>query len=88
MRGVLSRGQRLLLCFLSVAIELFGRLYRRLAWLHQLGRLFASTKMPPRLPVLPHIQALSPAVIRVMGLNPGAHTLQVRHCRLYRNEPG
>ena len=50
--------------------------YRKSPLFHSLGRITSDTKCPKGLPVVEEFEKVSPTTCRVLGLNPGSHTLQ------------
>jgi glyoxylase-like metal-dependent hydrolase (beta-lactamase superfamily II) len=61
---------------ISVFINNFHATYRSSAFIHSIGRLFFDRKVPDKLPYLENIEKVSERVYRILGLNPGTHTLQ------------
>jgi ribonuclease/clavin/mitogillin len=80
----------LLLCILIILLMFreFGRglysyilnechgIFTKSKSIHALGRIVADRKCPKDLPPLDVFERVSPICVRVLGLNPGAHTLQ------------
>lgn len=60
----------------SEAIHYVHYLYRHSPLFHALGRIFTDSKCPKGLPVVEDFEKVSPTTHRVLGLNPGSHTLQ------------
>eukprot|EP01038_Epipyxis_sp_PR26KG_P003961 gene3961-5680_t len=52
------------------------KMYSTIPLLHGIGRLFADNKLPKGLEKLPNYEKVSDRVFRILGLNPGSHTLQ------------
>jgi ribonuclease/clavin/mitogillin len=60
----------------SVFINKFHATYRSSAFIHSIGRILFDRKIPDKLPTLENIEKVSERVHRILGLNPGTHTLQ------------
>ena len=61
---------------ISALIRLVHMNYRKVAAFHALGRLLADGKCPRGLPFVQPSERVSERCYRVLGLNPGSHTLQ------------
>ena len=61
---------------LSALILLVHSCYRKVSAFHALGRVLADGKCPRGLPTVPPYERISDRCCRVLGLNPGSHTLQ------------
>lgn len=62
--------------YVSLLLDRTHHYYRSSAIFHALGRLLADRKLPKGLPPLPLVEKVSDRVTRILGLNPGSHTLQ------------
>lgn len=62
--------------YIAVLLNAAHGLYRRSAVVHSFGRLFADRKQPKHVPNLDAVEKVSERAFRVLGLNPGTHTLQ------------
>ena len=72
---VIKEAFRVFKGLLSSFVNEFHHWYRSFSLLHALGRVLADRQCPKNLPLLDPYEKVSDTVIRVLGLNPGSHTL-------------
>jgi len=60
---------------LSLFLDAFHHIYRTSSFVHAVGRTFADYKLPKHLHPLANVEKVSNRVYRVLGQNPGTHTL-------------
>ena len=61
---------------LSLVLNEVHLAYTKWGIFHALGRLFADRKCPKGFPSIEKFEKISPRCYRILGLNPGSHTLQ------------